>query len=67
MRNITYKYNVGDTVVFKSRFIRSTCGLVELAGTKAEVEATRDYNGPAYKLKDHEGWFKENCFAGKVR
>ena len=67
MREITYKYNVGDTVELKPKFHRWTevVGNNELI-TVAKIVERRDYNGPAYRLNCLEGFFKESCFAGKV-
>ena len=65
MRNITYKYNLGDVVRFKSKFHESaSCGLAELAGTQGVVEDRRDYNGPCYKLAGGDSFIKESCFEG---
>jgi len=67
MRNITYKYNLGDVVRFKSKFHESaSCGLAELAGTQGVVEERRDYNGPCYKLAGMNQFFTEKCFDGSV-
>lgn len=64
MRNITYKYNVGDIVKFKDKFHSPTCGLVGLEGTTAVIADRRDYNGPCYKLAGGDGFYKETCFEG---
>ena len=65
MRQITYKYNIGDTVKFKDKFHPSaSCRLKELAGQTATITERKDYGGPAYKLKGHDGFFKQACFAG---
>jgi hypothetical protein len=65
MSTCTYKYNVGDTIKFKDKFHpTASCGLAELAGTTAKVIDRQDYDGPAYKLEGHEGFFTEKCFAG---
>jgi hypothetical protein len=67
MRNITYRYNLGDVVRFKSKFHESaSCGLAELAGTQGVVEDRRDYNGPCYKLAGMDQFFTEKCFDGSV-
>lgn len=67
MRQITYKYNVDDTIKFKETFGPSaSCGLKELAGCTARVVERRDYNGPCYKLANIDGFFQERCFQGKV-
>ena len=66
MRNITYKYEVGDTVVFKPKHFFWT----EVMGTKvlvtsAEIVERRDYNGPCYALGGCAGFWQENCFVGR--
>ena len=67
MRNITYKYNIGDIVKFKEKFPPSAaCGLAEKASSTAKVVERKDYGGPAYRLEGHGEWFKEGCFAGRV-
>jgi hypothetical protein len=65
MRNITYKYNVGDTVELKPKHYH----WADVMGTKvlitaAEIVERRDYNGPAYALGGCAGFYKENCFVG---
>lgn len=65
MREITYKYNVGDTVELKPKFHRWTEVMgTDVLITAAEIVERRDYNGPAYALGGLEGFFKENCFVG---
>ena len=65
MRNITYKYKVGDIVKFKDKFPPSaSCGLAELAGTKGVIADKRDYNGPCYLIAGDNTYYKESCFAG---
>lgn len=64
MRNITYKYNLGDVVKFKDKFHSPTCGLKGLEGTTGVVEERRDYNGPCYKLAGMDSFCKESCFEG---
>ena len=65
MRNITYKYNVGDIVKFKDKFhSTASCDLASLVGTTGVVEERRDYNGPCYKLVGGDCFYKEACFAG---
>ena len=69
MRNITYKYKVGDKVKFKSKFKNPSCGLVWRAGTVAEItEIARSYNNkPHYKVNGvDDEVFPETVFAGKV-
>lgn len=65
MRNITYKYNVGDIVRFKDKFhSTASCDLKKLAGTTGVVEERRDYNGPCYKLAGGDSFYEETCFEG---
>jgi hypothetical protein len=66
MRNIEFKYNVGDYIRFKGHYDSdASCGLFELAGTIAVVVDRADFNGPTYKLScDEDGWYKEGCFEG---
>ena len=65
MRDIIYKYNVGDTVELKPKFHRwaDVMGTSVLI-TAAEIVERRDYNGPAYALGGLTGFFKESCFVG---
>lgn len=65
MRNINYKYNIGDTIAFKSSFSESACTtLFGLEGKVFEIVDRKDYGGPTYKLFGLEGYFAEDCFAG---
>lgn len=67
MRNITYKYNVGDYVKFKSKFSSPTCGLVGREGTIAKITglAPSYNNKPHYYLDNNIcGAYRESCFAG---
>ena len=68
MRNITYKYNVGDYVKFKDKFhSTASCDLKKLAGTTATItgRALPYNNKPFYHLNnnDHTA-YPETCFAG---
>jgi hypothetical protein len=56
MRNITYKYEVGDTVMFKVSFKNPSCGLVGREGTTAKVTGlAKAYNNkPHYYLDGDE-------------
>lgn len=66
MRNIIYKYEIGDTVMFKCTFHpTASCSLLKLSGKTAVVTDRRDYNGPVYKLEGYDGYFTEDCFAGR--
>jgi hypothetical protein len=67
MRNITYKYNVGDYVKFKDKFSSPTTGLVGREGTVAKITgiAFAYNNRPHYHINNIEGEvFAESCFAG---
>ena len=67
MKDITYKYNVGDYVKFKDKFSSPTCGLVGREGTIAKItgHAFAYNNRPHYYINDIEGEvFTETCFAG---
>lgn len=67
MRNVTYKYSVGDYVRFKSKFTNPTCGLVWRAGTIAKITGiAKAYNNkPHYYVNGVEDEvFPESVFAG---
>lgn len=65
MRNITYKYNVGDVVKFKDKFHpTASCDLFSLAGTAARITQRADYGKPTYCIEGHDGVFTETCFIG---
>ena len=59
---VNYKFKVGDVVKFKDHFHSPTCGLKGLEGTVAVIEDRTIYGTPTYKIKGHEGYFKESCF-----
>ena len=68
MRNITYKYNVGDYVKFKDKFSSPTTGLVGREGTVAKITgiAPSYNNKPYYYLNGStEEVFAESVFAGR--
>lgn len=65
MRNITYKFKVGDIVKFKDNFgPTASCDLKGLEGTVGVVADKRDYNGPSYLIAGTNCYYKESCFAG---
>ena len=67
MRNIIYKYKVGDYVRFKDKFSSPTTGLVGREGTIAKITgiAFAYNNRPHYYINNIEGEvFTESCFAG---
>lgn len=67
MRQITYKYNIGDVIRFKEKFNKTTTScLKKFASRAAKVTERRDYNGPCYRLEGIEGFFTERCFTGIV-
>ena len=54
---IVHKYEVGDEVLFKSKFDRPSCGLVGREGTWAKITgiAPSYNNKPHYYLDNEEG------------
>lgn len=65
MRQITYKYKVGDTIKFKRKYGPTASDILHsLARCTAKIVECRDYNGPCYRLEGIDGFFKEGCFAG---
>lgn len=68
MEKINYRYEVGDTVIFKSSFVRPSCGLVGREGTVAKIsgKALAYNNKPHYYLDgDDTVCYHENLFAGR--
>ena len=66
--NIIYKYEVGDTVMFKCSFKNPSCDLVGREGTTSKVTGlAKAYNNkPHYYLDgDDTVCYHENCFAGR--
>ena len=66
---IEHKYQRGDKVKFKDKFVRPTCGLVGREGTVVTISgAALPYNNkPHYYIDGIEGEaYAESCFAGKV-
>ena len=64
MDKIVHKFEVGDEVLFKSKFDRPTCGLVGKEGTWATISGIAfSYNNkPHYHLEGEEGVFSETLF-----
>ena len=65
MKDITYKYNVGDYVKFKDKFSSPTCGLVGREGTIAKItgHAFAYNNKPHYYINgDKDVVFPETVF-----
>ena len=66
---IVHKYEVGDEVLFKSKFTSPSCGLVGREGTWAKITgiAPSYNNRPHYKVNGvDDEVFPETVFAGKV-
>lgn len=67
--NIIYKYEIGDTVMFKSSFRKPcSCGLEGREGTTAKITGiAKAYNNkPHYYLDgDDTVCYHENLFAGR--
>lgn len=65
MRKITYKYNIGDYVRFKTTFSSAaSCGLSKKAGSIAKITDRFNYGSACYALECYEGIFTEDCFDG---
>lgn len=65
MKQVSYKYKVGDTIKFKDKFHPSaSCGLEALAGTTAKVVAQEWWAKPCYRLEGHDSLYTEKCFSG---
>ena len=65
---IVHKYEVGDEVLFKSKFTRPTCDLVGREGTWAKITgiAPSYNNRPHYYISAEDSVFPERVFEGKV-
>lgn len=66
MREVTFKYNIGDTLKFKEDFDSSASDILfDLAGTTRKVVDRCVFSHPAYKLEGlNDSWFTEDCFVG---
>jgi hypothetical protein len=67
MRNIIYKYNVGDIVELKEKHRPEV--EIPYVGAKVKVGLCkitehRDYNGPCYRFEGLDGFWQEACIAG---
>ena len=68
MENIVHKFEVGDEVLFKSKFTNPSCGLVGREGTWAKITGyTKAYsNIPTYYIdNDTTTAYPEYCFVGR--
>ena len=66
---MTFKYNTGDTVKFKDKFVRPSCGLVGREGTTAVITGVAlPYNNKThyYINGNTSEAYAESCFAGKA-
>jgi hypothetical protein len=63
MRNITYKYSVGDIVELKPKhYIEQHIGNEEVVYLKTvKIIVKKDYCGPCYKFEGVPGFYKEAC------
>lgn len=64
---VEHKYQRGDKVKFKDKFVRPSCGLVGREGTVVTIAgAALPYNNkPHYYIEGIEGAaYAESCFAG---
>lgn len=65
MRNISYKYNIGDVVALKpDHYFEADVMGQKVLITAAEILERKDYNGPCYALGGSSCFWKEACFAG---
>ena len=68
MRNIIYKYNVGDKVKIRENLLNPTCGLLKLKGQVVAITgiAPSYNNRPHYYINAADSVFPERVFEGKV-
>lgn len=69
MKNITYKYKVGDKVKFRENMVNPTCDLLKLIGQEATITgiAPAYNNKPCYYINgDNSTVYYERLFEGKV-
>lgn len=66
MKEVIYKYKVGDRVKFKDKFHSPSCGLVGREGTTVEITglAPAYDNKPNYYIEGDTSVYRESCFAG---
>ena len=64
---IVHKYEVGDEVLFKSKFTNPTCDLVGREGTWAKIRgiAPSYNNKPHYYLEGDTSVYPETLFVGR--
>lgn len=65
MRNITYKYNIGDIVELKpeNSFDMEFCGS-HIRVTSVRIVERRYYDCPCYRFEGFDGFWEENCILG---
>ena len=62
MRNITYKYRVGDVVELKPKHrINTKVNDKEFLLSEVIIEECRDYDGPCYRFVGDNTFYKEAC------
>lgn len=69
MKNITYKYKVGDKVKFRENMVNPTCGLLKRMGQEVTITGIAPaYNDkPCYYIDgDNSTVYYERLFEGKV-
>ena len=69
MKNITYKYKVGDRVKFRENMVNPTCGLLKRMGQEVTITgiAPAYDNKPCYYIDgDNSTVYYERLFEGKV-
>ena len=69
MKNITYKYKVGDKVKFRENMVNPTCGLLKQMGQEVTITgiAPAYDNKPCYYIDgDNSTVYYERLFEGKV-
>lgn len=69
MKNITYKYKVGDKVKFRENMVNPTCGLLKRMGQEVTITgiAPAYDNKPCYYIDgDNSTVYYERLFEGKV-
>lgn len=69
MKNITYKYKVGDKVKFRENMVNPTCGLLKRMGQEVTITGIAPVydNKPCYYIDgDNSTVYYERLFEGKV-
>jgi hypothetical protein len=66
-KHIVYKYEVGDTVLFKHKFANPTCDLAGREGTFVKIIGlAKAYNNkPHYYIEGDNAAYHEDLFVGR--